>query len=238
MRVDLRGRVGSGAWGLLLAIGALGDARAVSAQGAGVAVSGRLTILEKNRKPAKDLGAAVIWLEGPALGPAARTDLRDVAIDDKVYVPRVLVVPVGATVRFPNHDPFRHNVFSVSEPNQFDLGLYGRGEAKTWTFAHAGLVRVFCNVHPRMVAYVHVMATHHYAQPGADGTFAVRDVRPGRYVLHAWHERVAAEAVQEVDVGAAGVTDLQLTLDARGYKWQQHPDKFGGNYSGGGRERY
>ncbi|MGH9259849.1 MAG: methylamine utilization protein [Acidimicrobiales bacterium] len=199
-------------------------------------MSGRLTILEKNKKPAKDLGDAVIWLEGP--GSAGRTGALEVAIDDKVYVPRVLVVPVGATVRFPNHDPFRHNVFSVSEPNQFDLGLYGRGEAKSWTFVHPGLVRVFCNVHPRMVSYVHVMATHHYAQPAADGSFTVRDVEPGRYVLHAWHERVAAEVVQDLVVDAAGVADVQLTLDARGYKWQPHKDKNGGDYSGGGRERY
>ncbi len=229
--MDIRSRF---SLGLVLAALTLWGLQPATAQG--VRAAGRLTILEKNKKPAKDLGAAVIWLEGP--GPGGRPGTFEVAIDDKLYVPRVLVIPMRSTVRFPNHDPFRHNVFSVSEPNQFDLGLYGRGEAKTWTFAHPGLVRVFCNVHPRMVSYVHVMATHHYAQPAADGTFVVEDVEPGRYTLHAWHERVAAETVQEVVVGAAGVVDLQVTLDARGYKWQQHRDKFGGDYSGGGRERY
>ncbi|MGH7675760.1 MAG: hypothetical protein ACREMV_10870, partial [Gemmatimonadales bacterium] len=124
--MDLRSRLLCGAWGWLLAAGTLGGAWPAAAQGprGGVAVSGRLTILEKNKKPAKDLGDAVIWLEGA--GSAGRAGALEVAIDDKLYVPRVLVVPVGATVRFPNHDPFRHNVFSVSEPNQFDLGLYGR----------------------------------------------------------------------------------------------------------------
>ena len=76
----------------------------------------------------------------------------------KEFSPHVLVIPAGSTVSFPNHDPFNHNVFSVSEPNQFDLGLYGRGEAKGYTFTSPGLVRVFCNIHPRMVAFVLLQA--------------------------------------------------------------------------------
>src|SRR5881397_1746447 len=125
-------------------------------------VAGRVTLLEKGGKAASDLGAAVVYLEG---GSAARPVTADVAINDKEFVPRVVVVPVGSTVRFLNHDPFDHNVFSVSEPSPFDLGQYGRGETRSWTFANPGLVRVFCNVHPRMVAFVQVMAGRHFTQP-------------------------------------------------------------------------
>jgi plastocyanin len=204
-------------------------------------VAGRIAILEKDNKPSPDLGAAVVYLEatGGGGGPAAAPDTLDVVINDKVYVPRVLVAPAGSMVRFPNHDPFNHNVFSVSEPNQFDLGLYGRGEARTQVFAHPGLVRVYCNVHPRMVAYLVVMANRFYAQPGADGTFAIERVPPGRYRLHVWHERVAAEIVKEVNVPAAGVSDLQISLNARFYRWQAHRNKYGREYpTNAGRERY
>src|SRR2546422_1865934 len=154
----------------------------------GAHVTGRIVILEKDNKPSPDLDDAVLYLEGNAAAPVKPVTV-EIAITDKTYAPHVLVVPVGSTVRFPNLDPFNHNVFSVSEPNQFDLGLYGRGEAKTRTFTAPGLVRVFCNVHPRMVAYVVVMATRWYAQPAGDGAFGIPDVPPGRYKLHVRHDR-------------------------------------------------
>jgi plastocyanin len=201
-------------------------------------VAGRIVILEKDNKPSPDLGDAVVYLEGAATPATAAAPVTlDIAITDKVYAPHVVVVPVGSTVRFPNHDPFNHNVFSLSEPNTFDLGLYGRGEAKSWTFQHPGLVRVYCNVHPRMVAYVLVMANRLFAQPGQDGSFTIENVPAGRHRLHVWHERIPTEVVKEVTAGAGG--DLQIALNARGYKWQPHRNKYGRNYpTNAGRERY
>jgi plastocyanin len=203
-----------------------------------VDVSGRIIILEKDNKPSPDLGDAVLYLEGSALTAAvARPVTVEIAITDKTYAPHVVVVPVGSAVRFPNHDPFNHNVFSLSEPNQFDLGLYGRGEAKSQTFANPGLVRVYCNVHPRMVAYVQVMANRYYAQPGADGSFNMANVPPGQYRLHVWHERIPADVVTDVTAGSG--EPLQVTLDARGYRSEPHRNKYGKNYpTNAGRERY
>jgi plastocyanin len=204
-------------------------------------VAGRIVILEKDNKPSPDLSDAVLYLEAPAtVTTAAKPATVEIAITDKTYAPHVVVVPVGSTVRFPNHDPFNHNVFSVSEPNSFDLGLYGRGEAKSYTFAHAGLVRIYCNVHPRMVAYVLVMENRYYAQPGNDGTFAIDNVPSGHYRLHVWHERIPSEVIKDVspDAGAGGA-ELQIALNARGYKWQAHRNKYGRNYpTNAGRERY
>jgi plastocyanin len=142
-------------------------------------VAGRISILEKDNKPSPDLGDAVLYLDDPSGAPvAARPMTVEIAITDKAYAPHVVVIPVGSTVRFPNHDPFNHNVFSVSEPNTFDLGLYGRGEAKSYTFQHPGLVRVYCNVHPRMVAYVQVMANRLYASRGRTAVSPSRTCPP------------------------------------------------------------
>jgi plastocyanin len=201
-------------------------------------LAGRIVILEKDNKPSPDLGDAVVYLEGAASPATAAAPVTvEIAITDKVYAPHVVVVPVGSTVRFPNHDPFNHNVFSLSEPNTFDLGLYGRGEAKSWTFQQPGLVRVYCNVHPRMVAYVLVMANRLYAQPGQDGSFTIANVPSGRHRLHVWHERIPTEVIKEVTAGVDG--DLQIALNARGYKWQPHRNKYGKNYpTNAGRERY
>ena len=204
-------------------------------------LTGRIVILEKDNKPSPDLGDAVLYLESsasPSPATAAKPVTIEIAITDKTYAPHVVVVPVGSTVRFPNHDPFNHNVFSVSEPNTFDLGLYGRGEVKSQTFEHPGLVRVYCNVHPRMVAYVFVMENRYYAQPGSDGSFAIDNVPAGRYRLHVWHERIPSEVVKDVSAGGAEL-ELQVALNARGYKWQPHRNKYGRNYpTNAGRERY
>jgi plastocyanin len=200
-------------------------------------VSGRITIQEKDNAPSPDLGDAVVYLVGQSVAlPAARFEI---AITDKTFAPHVLVVPAGSTVAFPNHDPFDHNVFSVSDSNSFDLGLYGRGEGKTTVFKYPGLVRVFCNVHPRMVALVQVMGTHHFTQAGGDGSFTITGVEPGSYKLHVWHERAPQEIVRDVTVGPDGVSDLQVTLNARGFRWQPHKNKFGKDYpTNAGRERY
>jgi plastocyanin len=229
--------------GLLLAalMGLTGPAALAQAGAPGARLAGHLLILDRDNKPAPDVGDAVVYLEsvGGGGGPQARPVTAEIAISDKVYVPHVIVVPVGSTVRFPNHDPFNHNVFSVSEPNGFDLGLYGRGEAKAQTFTAPGLVRVFCNVHPRMVAYVVVLGNRWFAQPSGDGAFAISDVPPGRYRLHVWHERVAAEVVKDVVVTAQGAAEVQVALNARGYRWQPHKNKYGRDYpTNAGRERY
>src|SRR5690242_17595997 len=95
---------------LLASVGALAWAQAASR------VVGRITMLEKGSQASSDLGAAVVYLDGGSSQPA-RPVSADVAISDKEFVPRVVVVPVGSTVRFLNHDPFDHNVFSASEGN-------------------------------------------------------------------------------------------------------------------------
>src|SRR5437870_13465861 len=199
-------------------------------------VSGRIAVLEKKNKPSPDLSSAVVYLEGA--GPPAPPVTVQIAINDKEFVPRVVVVPLGSTVRFPNHDPFDHNVFSASGPDPFDLGQYGRGEAKTWTFTSPGLVRVFCNIHPRMVAFVQVMAGRHSTHPAADGRFEITPVPPRTWVLHAWHER-SPEVTQTVSVTTAGASGIELALDARGFRWTPHKNKYGKDYpTNAGRERY
>jgi len=203
-------------------------------------LTGRVTILEKDNKAPGDISDAVVWIESRQGTTVDSNPPRtlDIAINDKVYAPHVVVAPVGSTVRFPNHDPFNHNVFSVSDQNSFDLGLYGRGETKTKTFTQGGLVRVFCNVHPRMVAYVVLVNNRYFTQPGTDGSFVIAEVPPGRYRLHVWHERVPDEAVQDVLVGPGG-QPVQVQLDARKYRFVAHKNKFGKNYpTNAGRERY
>lgn len=198
-------------------------------------VSGRLRVLGRSGQGAQDVQQAVIWLT-PARGtmPALAPGRADITTENRTFSPHVTVVTPGSTVRFPNRDGFNHNVFSLTEGNQFDLGLYERGEGKSATFANAGVVNVFCNVHSTMSAIVVVRSSPWFAQPSADGSFTVGNVPPGEYVLHLWHER-ANESTQPVTVTPQGLTLPDLQLDARGYVQKDHLNKFGRPYARTGR---
>jgi len=208
----------------------------VAAPTARAQVSGRVTVADAGGKPAGDVGNAVVYLEGR--GPRGAPVKVEMTLDGRSFSPRVIVVPVGSTVTFPNRDPFNHNVFSLSDPNGFDLGLYGRGESGDHRFRHAGLVRVYCNIHPRMSGFVVVRDNAYYAQPGADGSYTIPNVAPGAYVLHVWHER-APEATREITVPPGGLTEQNVALDASAYQAVAHKNKYGQEYgSGATRERY
>ena len=195
-----------------------------------------MTIAEAGGKAASDVGNAVVYLEGRA--PRGNPVHAEMTLDGRSFLPRVTVVPVGSTVVFPNRDPFNHNVFSLSEGNGFDLGLYGRGQKEEHRFRRAGVVTVYCNIHPKMVGFILVRDNAYFTQPGADGSFTIPDVAPGTYTLHLWFER-ASEATQEIVVPDGGLAGLDLTLDASGYRYVQHKNKYGQEYgSGAARERY
>ncbi len=197
-------------------------------------VTGKVTVIDKGDRPANDVGQAVVWLE-PARPVPVAPGTSQVVISDKEFKPRVVVVTAGSTVSFPNADPFDHNVFSLSQEGVFDLGLYGRGTTKSTQLKRPGIIRVYCNVHAQMSAFVVVRDAPYYAQPGADGAFSIGPLPPGAYTLHAWHERAAELQPQTLQVNGAGVNGLDLQLDARGYKFVQHLNKYGQPYPTKGR---
>jgi len=196
-----------------------------------VTVRGNLAITDKGGKQATDVGDAVIWLEG---GGSVRPKKAEIATEKRQFLPHVVIVPVGSAVAFSNHDPFNHNVFSLSEDDPFDLGLYGRGETRSAPFAKPGIARVYCNVHAQMTAFVIVRDNPWFTQPSADGSFTLADVPAGSYRLRVWHER-GGESTRPLDVPAAGIADLRLTLDASGFKFTPHLNKFGKPYDTDGR---
>jgi hypothetical protein len=125
-------------------------------------------------------------------------------------------------------------VFSLSEENPFDLGLYGRGEVRKVRFERPGLVRVYCNVHAQMSALIHVRDSPWYTQPSSDGSFTLGAVPAGNYTLHAWHER-SPQVIRQLVVPADGLDQLTIELDARGYQFEPHLNKHGQPYPQQGR---
>ena len=196
-------------------------------------VRGKVELLEKGGRRATDLSDVVVYVEGAkAKGRAAGATMT---MKGKSFIPRVVVVPVGGTVEFPNEDPIYHNVFSLSGDNRFDLELYRRPQTRSWTFQHPGVARIYCNIHPQMSAVVVVRDSPYFAKASQDGSFVLEGVPAGRYGLKAWHER-ANEVGQEIVVPAQGEVSAQLVLDASSYRRVQHKNKHGRDYSAG--EKY
>ncbi len=119
--------------------------------------------------------------------PAAYRPQVTMAQRDLKFFPYVLPVMVGTTVEFPNNDQVWHNIYSVSKAKKFDLGLYGPGKNKTVTFDTPGVVRILCNVHPTMEAYIVVEDHPNFASPDALGNYRFDRIPLGSYHVQVWH---------------------------------------------------
>ncbi len=162
-------------------------------------------------KGAKDNRDAVVYLENvpgqfPAPKQAAQIDQLKM-----VFIPHVTAVQVGTTVKFLNSDPVLHNVFTPSKAgNKFNLGSWPKGQTKPYVFDKPGEVRLLCNVHPEMEAWVIVVPNPYFAKTGPDGSYTIADVPAGKYTLKVWHEKVKF-APREIEVPASGEVTGNVT---------------------------
>jgi plastocyanin len=142
------------------------------------------------------------------------------------FLPRVVAVSVGSTITFPNFDTVFHNVFSASPNGAFDLGIYKAGEAREFTFKKEGIIRLGCNLHANMSAYIAVVSAPSYVVTDGTGEFTFKRLAPGKYKLSAWSEKSKAPITQDVVV-KAGKNEVTVGVSADADKGPL-PDKFGG----------
>lgn len=222
----------SAALGLVLAGAVSIPARGEPPAGRTGTLSAKVGLLLPGGKSGPAAGA-VVWVPDAntkgSRGPAAGRP--SLASRDKRFDPRVLVVPVGTTVDFPNVDKIFHNVFSLSETARFDLGLYRKGEARATTFTKPGLVRLYCNIHPQMAAFILVVEGGAYGQADDGGAVTLEGLAPGRHVVRAWHER-GGDWTGSVEIPEAPGPPvvLQIVLDASTWKETPHKNKHGKDY--------
>ena len=150
---------------------------------------------------------AVVYIVGPVPGATPRAAKLELAQRGEAFRPELVVVPVGATVSFPNGDPLFHNVFSYSRAKRFDLGRYPKGEAKSVVFDKPGYVKVLCEVHKWMRAGILVVENPYHAVVQESGRFQFDEVPAGRYrvVVETFDRRAQAD-VQVPEGGTATVT--------------------------------
>ena len=218
-------------WGIAFSLCCAGVSAAAS-------VTGQVE-LTNSRNPAArhhDYSGVVIWLE-PTSGslpkslPARHAEMRQ---RDKSFIPHVVAIPVGSTVDFPNLDPIYHNAFSNFAGTRFDVGLYAPGTSQSVTFRMAGIVRVFCNIHPTMSAIIAVVPTVWYDVTKASGRFAIAGIPPGDYQLHIFHERALPQNLKflehTVAVPESGLALPLISISETGFVPVPHLNKYGHAY--------
>ncbi|HEU0031611.1 MAG TPA: hypothetical protein VFQ53_13320 [Kofleriaceae bacterium] len=185
-------------------------------------LSGTLMI---DGKPANTFG--LVTLE-PASGKWKPRTPKHVVVEQRgrEFLPNLLAVSVGSTVAFPNFDTVFHNVFSTSPQAAFDLGIYKAGEAREFTFDKPGIIRIGCNLHANMSAYIAVVAAPAYVVTDDKGGFAFRRLAPGKYKLKAWSIKSKEPITQDVTI-KAGKNELTVGVAADAPAGPM-PDKFGG----------
>jgi plastocyanin len=167
--------------------------------------------------PAHDHGTsdqrvAVVYLETGPRGAFEERPGPTVVLDQRneTFVPHVLAITAGTTVQFLNSDKTYHNVFSLSKPKRFDLGRYPTGRSKSVRFDRPGIVRVFCEIHSHMSAFILVFAHRHFAVTNARGEYRIDGLPPGNYTVAVWHPVLNAKplAVRVPEEGG----DLELAF--------------------------
>ena len=121
------------------------------------------------------------------------------------FVPHVLAIVAGTWVDFPNSDRTYHNVFSLSKDNEFNLGRYASGRSRAVRFDRPGIVRVFCEIHSHMSAFILVFAHRFFAVTDDDGRYRIDGIPPGTYTLAVWNETVHGDPPRrQIVIGEGG----------------------------------
>jgi plastocyanin len=164
-------------------------------------------------RDASDRQRSVVYLESAPRAAFDQVEPARAAMDQRneTFVPHVLAITAGTVVEFPNSDRFYHNVFSLSKPARFDLGRYAVGKSKSVRFNQPGIVRVFCEIHSHMNAFILVFGHPFFAMTDSDGRYRINNVPAGTYNVIAWNEGIASEP-KAVTIPAGGLAELDFGL--------------------------
>jgi len=131
------------------------------------------------------------------------------------FEPEFLTIARGQRVRFSNEEGAYHQIFSSSAGNEFDVGLLKTGVVRDVVLDQAGVVRVYCKLHPWESGVIFVAPTPHFQTLEPPASYAIAGVPPGDYRLAAWGDEVQS-ADDVVTVRPRRATSVELALEHRG----------------------
>jgi plastocyanin len=160
-----------------------------------------------------DRRRAVVYLESAPGGAFEEREPQRGRMDQRneMFFPHVLAVSAGTVVDFPNNDSTYHNVFSLSRTKRFDLGRYAHGRSKSVRFDRPGIVRVFCDIHSHMSAFILVFSHRYFATTDSAGRYRIDNIPPGSYTVVAWHDG-ANRDTRTVAIPDGGSVELDFVV--------------------------
>jgi plastocyanin len=164
------------------------------------------TITAKGLRTSADI---VVSLQAPGLTVTPPAKLPEMDQKGMQFIPHVLPIVRGTTVKFLNSDPYAHNVFSPE--GKYNLGTWPTGQTRDHKFDKSGVYTQLCRVHPEMEAFIVVLDTPYFALTDKAGQFTIKGVPPGKYTLVAWSEKLK-KSEQAVTVEAGKPATVAITL--------------------------
>ncbi|OGA44436.1 MAG: hypothetical protein A3G25_03730 [Betaproteobacteria bacterium RIFCSPLOWO2_12_FULL_63_13] len=162
---------------------------------------------------------ANVFVQLPGSFPATAAPTEPVRIDQRgcLYTPRVVGIRIGQPLRVSNSDHGLHNVHGISTGTDgFNVAQPLVGMTNEFRLKTEGILRLKCDVHPWMIAFIGVVSHPYFAVTGAEGMFEIRDVPAGVQTIQAWHERLGVMTVS-ARVEADGVAEVEIV-----YSTQEH----------------
>jgi plastocyanin len=176
--------------------------------------SGGRRVLDEAVVAAQDGSLGNVFVELVGNFPDTPVPSEPVVIDQNgcVYSPRVVGVRVGQTLQVRNSDDGLHNVHGIAgDRDAFNVSQPMKGMVNTFRPQESGILRLKCDVHTWMVAFVGVVNHPFFAVTGKDGAFVLQNVPEGSYELRAWHERFGT-ATSKVRVESARPADVEVAF--------------------------
>jgi len=160
----------------------------------------------------------VVSIEGIEKGKKAEVPAEGYNLPQRKcwFEPHVMAVPAGATVSFPNNiDKVMHNLHSYTMPSDsnrpFNKGVPFEGTFSV-TLKKPGLVKMTCDVHKWMLAWIVVKDSPYYAITDENGSFKIENIPPGTYTVQAWQEALGRRVKKDITINASGDTKVDFKL--------------------------
>jgi plastocyanin len=164
--------------------------------------------------PNGTLSNVFVYIKSGLAGKTFAVPATPVVIDQQGcwFHPRVLGIQVGQVLNVVNSDPVTHNIHPMAEINREWNHSQGQGDpplARKFLKPEI-MIRVKCNIHRWMHAFIGVVDNPYFAVTGPDGSFAIRNLPPGDYVLGVWQESLGTQE-QKITVLPHGKTTASFT---------------------------
>lgn len=161
------------------------------------------------------LSNVFVYIRSGLEGRKFETPSTPVTIDQRGcwFHPRVMGIQTGQILDVTNSDPVTHNIHPLSQINREWNHSQGSGDAPLARkfLKPEVMIRVKCNIHSWMRAWIGVVENPYFAVTGADGSFEIPNVPPGDYVIEAWQEVLGTQQ-QKLTVAPSGQTETSFTF--------------------------